>query len=108
MASMTARAAQPIFVLPTRDEVAAMLRSRGVFITAILAAMVAFLGLLFALVYLISTGKPVADITDLVQFMITLMLYGKVRSIERNTNGTQARLMNHALGPDPSSRDERQ
>jgi hypothetical protein len=87
----------------TREEIAQMLRSRGVFITAIICGFLAFASVVAAIVVLILAGKPVGDITDLVNLVMWALLYGKMRGIERNTNGTQTALINHAISSTPAS-----
>ena len=90
-----------VFVLPTKAEVREMLKSTAVLITAIVGAVVLGVALLFVVGYLIYADKPVTELLGLVSIIISGATYAKAKNIEKQTNGAQSRLMDHALGPQP-------
>lgn len=89
------------FTFPTKAEVREMLRDRAVLITAIVAATIMGSVLLATVGWLIHDDKPVTELLALVSLLVSGANYVKTSRIEKQTNGTAARLMDHALGPQP-------
>lgn len=97
------------FGLPTWDEVKSMTQSRAVMVTLIICGTILGLALLSVVGILLYFGKDTAALLTLVNVFITAAGLAKTYSVERRTsrieaqtNGTATRLMDHALGPQPT------
>ena len=90
-----------------------MLKHPGVMVAAIICGTILGLGLIGVLGLLLWAGKDTAALLTLVNALVSAMIYAKVRNvdaratrIEAQTNGATTRLMDHALGPRPTVKDE--
>lgn len=75
-----------------------------VVVTAILTFGVITLGLIGGLVYLVGTGHPTEAITSFFgvgNLGALIYLAARLRGIEQNTNGTQAKLMDAVIKSPP-------
>lgn len=101
---------RPQIGLPaTWGEVKEMMQSRSVMVTLIICGTVLGLALLSVIGVLLYFGKDTAALLTLVNVFITAANLTKTYGVERRTsrieaqtNGTQTRLMDHALGPQPT------
>lgn len=94
--------------LPTWEEVKRMMKTTAVMVTLIVCGTVLGLALLSVIGILLYYGKDTAALLTLVNVFITGAGLAKTYSVDRRTtrieqqtNGTQTRLMDHALGPQP-------
>lgn len=78
-----------------------MMRSTAVLVTAIVGAVIMGSVLVATVGLLIYYDKPVTELLALVSLVISFATYNKAKTIERQTDGTATRLMDHALGPQP-------
>ena len=86
-----------------------MQQSRAVMVTLIICGTILGLALLSVIGVLLYFGKDTAALLTLVNVFITAANLTKTYGVERRTsrieaqtNGTQTRLMDHALGPQPT------
>lgn len=96
---------QPARWFPDFPEVRAMLKSPAVMVAAIAAGTLLGLGLLATVGWLLYADKPVTDLLSLVSLLISGATYAKAKRIEQQTNGNTSRLMDHALGPVPATKE---
>ncbi len=96
-----------------REEVSRLMKSPAVAVTLIIVGGVLGLGLLGVFGFLVYVQRDTSSILNLVNLLLTSGALAKVYSvsaktdrIEKNTNGAQTRLLDHALGQQPTSRDE--
>lgn len=87
-----------------------MLRTPAVAVAAIVGGTVVGLGMLAVIGVLLYAGKDTTALLTLVNLVLTggsmakiYSVAAKAERIESNTNGTTTRLMDHALGPQPSA-----
>lgn len=97
-------------VLPTKDEVLAMLRTPAVLIVAMLCGTALGGGALFLIYQLLEHGRDASVITTFVLAILNIAIYAKLRSVEGRTtrieaqaNDVTSRLMDHAVGTPPVS-----
>lgn len=92
----------PTLALPTKQELRAMLSRPSVVITLALCVTAVILSFVGAITYLAATGKGTEAlgalvIVPVIGFMVTTI--GRLSKIEKATNGTTTRLLDHALPP---------
>ena len=88
-----------------------MLRTPAVFVTAIICGTLLGGGVLFVIYQLLEHGKDANQITSFINTLVSVVIYAKLRSVdgrvvkvEAQTDGTQSRLLDHALTKsDPSA-----
>jgi len=82
--------------LPSREELREMFRTPGVLVAAIIASMFVLLGALTAITILALNDHGTEAIGGLLLGILGLVV-GQLRGIQRQTNGTQTRLLDAAL-----------